>query len=94
MLNTLINKLKQRLNDYSATKVYKLNNYPKEVVGSILVAISLVEEARLNRTKIQKVDRYLFEASYQVSRLFENPDISDIAVLYEEFVEIVKNRYF
>lgn len=90
----IIPKIKRRLNKYMETEVYKINVYPKDVVGSIIIAINLVEIAQRSNTKIRPEDYYLFNGKYQVSRLFDNPEWEDIGKLYSEFVSIAKDKYY
>lgn len=93
-LLVLTSKIKSSLDEYVQTDEYKLNNYPKDIVSSIFIAINLAEIASRNSKKIRQEDHFWYEGAYQVGRLFDNPKWQDIGVLFADLSKLVKEKYF
>jgi len=90
----LIKKLRSKLEIYTQSEEYKLNNYSKDIVSAIEIAINLMEIADRNSTKIRKEDRSWFEGEYQISRNFDDPKWDEIGILYSQLASIAKRDFF
>jgi hypothetical protein len=88
-----IEKLKYRLNTYSASEIYLKNNYSKAIVAAITIAISLIELSIFDKKNITKEEQRWFEGQPQISKLFDDPEWEDIAQLYIELVSKAKINF-
>jgi len=93
-INEVIQKLKTRLNEYSESEVYQLNNSARDIVNALMIAINLIELADRGSIEISENDKRWFEGKYQVSRNFDDPKWDEIGHLYSELADYAINKFF
>ena len=89
-----VKTLKNRLTEYSKSEAYLLNDYDKDMVNVIEIAINLYELAERKSIDLTENDKKWYRGEYEMSRTFDDPKWQDISELYSDIVKYVYQKYF
>jgi hypothetical protein len=92
-IEELILELRNRINEFRKTELYK-NTIPlKFDVSAIEIAINLTELGVYNSRAILKSEEYWFEGEYLIQNDFTGY-WENISILYSQLVDVVKGKKF
>lgn len=92
-VKTILKSLRTRLIEY---RVYKENSKTQISghIASLEIALNLAELGVYENREIYSLEQYWFKADYYIRLVLENSEWEDMADLYDEMCEAVKEQNY